>query len=84
MGIQWNMESLPAMHNVQLVAVGIPQNLNGWRRLERGPQAGPRGQSVPVNPRGVSFLFMGILIVTLLAYSLASQPRRLPRLCRIS
>ncbi len=74
LGIQLNMESLPAMRNVQLVAIGSQQNLNGWRRLEGALRKALKDMSVPANPRGASFVFLGILMLAAVAYALASQP----------
>ena len=74
LGIQLNMESLPAMRNVQLVAIGHQQNLIGWRRLESALRKALKDMRVAANPRGASFVFLGILMGAAIAYALASRP----------
>ncbi len=76
LGIQLNIESVPSMRNVQLVAVGGDQDLNGWRQLEAALKKAVREMPVPANPRGISFVFLGTLIGVLIAYVMYSQPQQ--------
>ena len=76
LGIQLNIEAVPTMRNVQLVAVGGEQDLNGWRQLETALKKAVREMPVPANPRGISFVFLGTLIVLLVAYIMYSQPQQ--------
>jgi hypothetical protein len=73
LGIQLNIEPLRSMRNVQLVAVGSQQDLDGWRQLELALKTALKDMPVPPNPRGVSFAFFGVVIVVLIAYAMASQ-----------
>ena len=75
LGIQLSIEPLRSMRNVQLVAVGSQQDLNGWRELELALKKALKDLPVPANPRGASFVFFGVVIVVLIAYSMASQSR---------
>ena len=63
------------MRNVQLVAVGSEQDLNGWRQLELALKKALKEMPVPANPRGMSLVFLGILMLGLIAYWMARQPR---------
>ena len=61
------------MRHVQLVAVGSQQDLEGWRQLELALRKALKEMPVPANPRGFSFVFIGLLIVVLIGYLMASQ-----------
>jgi len=65
---QWNvqlhLEPYPPMRNVSLVAIGERQSYTGWQRLERELRAALRTIEVPRNPRGFSFLAIGLLMAS--------------------
>jgi hypothetical protein len=74
LGVQLHVEALPVMKNVQLVASGTNQNLDGWRQLETAlGKAVRKARSTP-NPYGVSLVSFGILLAGLITYSLARDP----------
>jgi hypothetical protein len=79
LGLQLNIECLPGMRNVQLVAVGSEQDLNGWRQLELALKKALKEMPVPANPRGISLVFLGVLMLGLIAYWMARQPLAVAR-----
>ncbi len=76
LGVHLSIESFPAMRNVQLVAVGVRQDLNGWRRLDLALQESLSETEVSANPRGISFVLFGAMIAVAVAFTVASQPRQ--------
>jgi len=80
LGVQYVLESAPAMRNVQLIAAGdAGQDLNGWRRLELELRVALRDVRVEPNPRGWSFLVFGVLLAAMLLYSVNERPAELAR-----
>ncbi|MDG2380507.1 MAG: hypothetical protein P8N76_02430 [Pirellulaceae bacterium] len=73
-GVHLNIESFPAMRNIQLTSVGGQQDLGGWRLVEQELRLRLKGMKVGINPRGFSFLFFGLLIAILIGYSVATKP----------
>src|SRR4029079_3628363 len=61
--VQLHLENFPTMRNVALVANSVEQSLAGWRRLERALAAALREASVQRNPRGLSLVTAGILML---------------------
>ena len=68
------MDALPVMKNVQLVATGMNQNLDGWRQLETALAKALRKTRSTPNPYGVSLVSFGLLLAGLVTYSLARDP----------
>ena len=62
--IQLHLEPYPPMRNVSLVAIGERQSYTGWQRLERELRTALRATEVPRNPRGFSFLAIGLLMAS--------------------
>jgi hypothetical protein len=62
--IQMHLEPYPPMRNVSLVAIGERQSYTGWQRLERELRTALRATEVPRNPRGFSFLAIGLLMAS--------------------
>jgi len=62
--VQLHLEPYPPMRNVSLVAIGERQSYTGWQRLERELRAAFRATEVPRNPRGFSFLAVGLLMAS--------------------
>jgi hypothetical protein len=52
------------MRNVSLVATGDQQSHSGWQRLQRELRAALRQTEVTRNPRGFSFLAVGLLMAS--------------------
>jgi hypothetical protein len=62
--IQLHLEPYPPMRNVSLVAIGERQSYTGWQRLERELRIALRATEVPRNPRGFSFLAIGVVMAS--------------------
>ena len=62
--VQLHLESYPPMRNVSLVAIGDQQSYTGWQRLQRELRSALRQTEVPRNPRGFSFLAVGIVMAS--------------------
>lgn len=62
--LQLHLEPYPPMRNVSLVAIGERQSHTGWQRLERELRAALRTTEVSRNPRGFSFLAVGLLMAS--------------------
>lgn len=62
--VQLHLEPYPPMRNVTLVAIGDRQSYTGWERLLRELRTALRATEVPRNPRGFSFLAIGLLMVS--------------------
>jgi hypothetical protein len=63
-GVQLHFESYPPMRNVSLVAIGDRQSFSGWQRLERELRTALRQTEVARNPRGFSFIAVGLLMAS--------------------
>jgi hypothetical protein len=74
LGVQLHVDALPVMKNVQLVASGMNQNLDGWRQLETALAKALRKTRSTPNPYGVSLVSFGLLLAGLVTYSLARDP----------
>jgi hypothetical protein len=67
-GLQFHLEPYLPMRNLSLVAVGDRQSFTGWQRLERDLRAALKDVEVSRNPRGFSFLTMGLVLLSWPAY----------------
>jgi hypothetical protein len=67
-GLQFHLEPYLPMRNLSLVAVGDRQSFTGWQRLERDLRAALKQVEVSRNPRGFSFLTMGLVLLSWPAY----------------
>jgi hypothetical protein len=73
--VQLRVDNFGAMRNASLVSVGERQSLSGWRNLELALAKALRGTEVPINPRGVSLVFFGLVIVVALALKWLHDPQ---------
>jgi hypothetical protein len=73
--VQLRVESFGVMRNVSLVSVGERQSLRGWRELEMALGAALREMEAPVNPRGISLVFFGVVMVVVLALKWFHDPQ---------
>ena len=62
--VQLHLEPYSPMRNVSLIAIGDRQSFTGWQRLERELRAALRQTEVQRNPRGFSFLAVGLLMAS--------------------
>jgi hypothetical protein len=67
LGVQLRVDEFSALRNVSVCAVGTRQSLDGWRVLEDSLRDALRQVTVPVNPRGLSLLLAGLLLLAILA-----------------
>jgi len=75
LGVQLHIDNLIAMRNVSLVSVGSNQSHAGWRRLEMALETALVREEVPRNPRGISLVSAGVLIVITLILAIAGAPQ---------
>jgi hypothetical protein len=61
LGVQLHLENYPAMRHVSLIASGLPQNVRGWRQLERALGGALVRVRVPSNPRAIGLITGAIL-----------------------
>jgi hypothetical protein len=74
LGVELHVEASPAMKNVQLVASGSPQNLFGWRRLERELVSALRPALTMPNPAGYGWILLGLMFGGGISWYLAGNP----------
>jgi hypothetical protein len=74
LGVQLHVDSLPMMKNVQLVASGSNQNLDGWRQIAAALRTALRKARTTPNPYGVSLISFGVLLAAAITYNLARNP----------
>jgi hypothetical protein len=75
LGLQLTVEAAPSMKHVQLVAGGLQhQDLTGWRRLEVALNEALQSVAVPPNRRGLSLIFLGLVIAVMVLMELSRQP----------
>jgi len=77
LGVQLHLDSFPAMKNVSLVASGERQNFAGWRYLELALKYELRSHNVRRNPRGMSLVFVALVLVVGCVLRIASDPTAL-------
>lgn len=63
LGVQLHVECYGPMRNISLAASGDRQSFSGWNRLERGLATALAKQEVAPNPRGFTFLTVGLLML---------------------
>jgi len=68
LGVQVHMEYFRPMRNVVLASTGPRQHLEGWQRLDDALREALASEKVPSNPRGFSFLTLGVLLCGLAAF----------------
>jgi hypothetical protein len=73
--VQLYIDNYPALRNVSLVSAGGGQSNAGWRRLELVLLAVLARAEVPRNPRGLSLLAAGLLILAGLVAAVAQNPQ---------
>jgi hypothetical protein len=62
LAVQLHLDLTPNMRNVTLVATGDQQSQSGWNRLRRELASALREVEMLPNPRGFTFLTIGILL----------------------
>ena len=74
LGVQLYVDAIKWMRNVSLTPVGPHQNQAGWRHLERYLAATLARLEVARNPRGVSLLTSGMMILGMLGWHITRNP----------
>ncbi len=77
LGVQLHVELFGAMRNVQLVSAGPRQSFAGWRSLELALAQTLRNTKSAPNPHGFGLLAASLLLISLMAYQLLSDPTTL-------
>ena len=62
LAVQLHLDVAPTMRNISLVATGDQQSQSGWTRLARELKKSLREVEMLPNPRGFTFLTVGILL----------------------
>jgi hypothetical protein len=75
LGVQLYVDSFPAMHSASLISAGGQQSHQGWRRLEATLGDALAREEVARNPRGLSLVAVGLLIVTVIVLAIAHNPQ---------
>lgn len=79
LGVQLHLEPSGVFKNVQLIAAGPQQNLNGWRRLELELTRAFRKYEGSPNPYGASLLLCGFTLAAWASYGLYENPEGVMR-----
>jgi hypothetical protein len=74
LGLQLHLEVYAPLKNVQLVATGGQQSLDGWNRLEVDLRKALRTCTGPPNPWGASLISFGVLFAGTITWLLADDP----------
>lgn len=74
LGVQLHVENSVWMRNVSLSSVGPKQHPHGWRRLEQELGRALSRLEVSRNPRGLTLMAAGLLIVGMLVSAIARDP----------
>jgi hypothetical protein len=75
LGVDMHLDDYAAMRNVALVATGESQNPAGWRLLERELRTALKQARSTPNPRAVSLLFAGGLLLATIVYQVGSDAK---------
>jgi len=74
-GVQLYVDGFAAMRSVSLVSAGSRQNHAGWRRLETALEAALAREEVARNPRGISLVGVGLLLIVIVIWAIAQNPQ---------
>ncbi len=75
--VQFHLDAATAMRNVSLVATGDQQSHSGWKRLEHELAAALANVEVAPNPRGFTFLAIGLVMMGWPLIQLVQMPHNL-------
>lgn len=71
--VQFHVESFSALRNASLVAVGVRQSWQGWRRLEHELAQALQEARSEVNPYGLTLVASGLIMAAATTWWLASN-----------
>jgi hypothetical protein len=76
-GVQLHLDAMPTMRSVTLKAIGDRQSHSGWKRLQGELKAALRAVEVTPNPRGFSFVAIGLVLLAWPVLQLLQMPSNL-------
>ena len=77
LSVQFHLDAASALRNVSLIATGEHQSHSGWKRLEHALTAALDKIEVAPNPRGFTFLAIGLVMIGWPAIQLLQMPHNL-------
>ncbi|MCE5267263.1 MAG: hypothetical protein LLG00_05200 [Planctomycetaceae bacterium] len=77
LGVQLYLDSFAALGSVSLCSAGGNQNHAGWRRLQTALRSALAREEVPRSPRGLAFIFAGLLCAGVIAWGIYRDPQTL-------
>jgi hypothetical protein len=75
LGVQLYVDNFVAMRCASLISAGGNQNHQGWRRLETALGDALAREEVARNPRGLSLIGVGLLLVVAIISAIAQNPQ---------
>jgi len=75
LGVQLYVDSFAPMRSASLISAGGQQNHQGWRRLEIALGDALAREEVARNPRGLSLLTIGLLLVAMIVMAIEQNPQ---------
>ncbi len=75
LGVQLYVDSFSALRSASLISAGGSQSQQGWRRLETVLGDALAREEVARNPRGVTLLGVGLLIIAAIVLAIAQNPQ---------
>ena len=75
LGVQLYVDGFMALRCVSLVSAGGCQNHAGWRRLETALESALAREKVARNPRGISLIGVGLLLILAVVWAIAQNPQ---------
>jgi hypothetical protein len=75
LGVQLYVDSFATFRSASLISAGGRQSHQGWRRLEAALDEVLARENVTRNPRGISLISIGLLILVMLVAAIAKNPQ---------
>lgn len=75
LGVQLYVDNFPALRSVSLISAGGNQSHSGWRRLETALGDALAREDVARNPRGMSLISAGLLMIAGIVLAIAQNPQ---------
>lgn len=75
LGVQLYVDNFSALRSVSLISAGSNQSHSGWRRLETALGDALAREDVARNPRGISLISAGLLLIAGMVVAIAQNPQ---------
>jgi hypothetical protein len=75
LGVQLYLDSFAALRSTSLISAGGNQSHQGWRQLETALGDALAREDVARNPRGISLLGAGLLIIAAIVLAISQNPQ---------